>query len=118
LRQDHLVSDSAYARWRAQPFPNSSEDDELDELNKDLAYWDAMVADAIVPMMERGAAYDAGVLDLQAGLASCRQRLVASQRSGRSDALRIHQLLAYMDLLLAANAEASGELGSAKGNAS
>ncbi|MCW2528193.1 MAG: hypothetical protein JWM76_3053 [Pseudonocardiales bacterium] len=39
-------------------FPKLDHDDYLDQLNQDLAYWDAMVADTIIPVMEHGTVYD------------------------------------------------------------
>jgi hypothetical protein len=103
-----VVTDSAYRRWRDQPFPASSVDDDLDELHKDLAYWDAMVADTIIPAIEHGARYNPGVLDLNHGLAGYREKAVtASQQAGPAEAALIAQYLAYADLLIVANAETS-----------
>jgi type I site-specific restriction endonuclease len=39
----------AYARWRNEPFPSGST---TDEVHADLAYWDAMVADTVIPIVD------------------------------------------------------------------
>ncbi len=53
----------AYDRWRGLPFPPASATDEVDELHKQLAQWDAFVADRVVPVVTRDAPCDEGVLD-------------------------------------------------------
>lgn len=41
---------SAYERWVDEPFPGGSEDNGLDEIHAQLAYADAMVAEAALPL--------------------------------------------------------------------
>ena len=46
-------------------------------MHAELVYWDAMTAEAVLPMMERSSPYDPGELDFSAGLNGLRERLVA-----------------------------------------
>jgi hypothetical protein len=43
-----------YERWRREPFPQSSQFDELDALHAELAYADAMIADSAIPFVAEG----------------------------------------------------------------
>ncbi len=45
----------AYQRWTSMPFPDGSDDDGLDELHAQLAYADAMVAEAAEPIAKNRA---------------------------------------------------------------
>jgi hypothetical protein len=101
------------ARWRALPFPEASPEDFVDEIHKDLAYWDAMVADTIVPVMERGARHDSGMLDLEAGLTALGGKISAAIAGSDSSAGvdRVRDYDAYLATLSAANFEARRDRG-------
>jgi len=58
------------------PFPEGSNRDDVDELHGDLAYWDSMVAEAVIPMT-KGVPYDEGVLDLADGVQDLLRRIEA-----------------------------------------
>jgi hypothetical protein len=82
-----MSENDAYARWRNEPFPSGSTTDEVDEVHGDLAYWDAMVADTVIPIVENGAAYNSGVLDIEFGLSQLNARTLAlRERSSPNDA--------------------------------
>jgi hypothetical protein len=42
--------DDTYNQWRAASFPNGSANDAVDELHAQLAQWDALVADEVIPI--------------------------------------------------------------------
>jgi hypothetical protein len=103
-----MASDTAYDRWRGLAFPPGSASDHVDELHTDLAYWDSMVADTVIPVAERGEPYDSGVLDLEAGLRALAARISAvSVAASGEDAGLLCQYAAYADALLAATTEAA-----------
>jgi hypothetical protein len=79
----------------------------LDELNKELAYWDAMVADTIIPVAQQGIPYNSGVLDLAQGLRVYRQRLLDTLANDAPGRASLTEHVAYADLLIAANLEAA-----------
>lgn len=62
----------AYGRWLNMPFPEGSEDDALDEVHAVLAYADAMLAEAAVPIAkgraEVGQVPDQVVTELNAAM--------------------------------------------------
>ena len=105
----------AYARWRKEPFPTGSstdEVDEVDEVHADLAYWDAMVADTVIPVVENDAAYNSGVLDIEFGLSQLKARTLAlHERSSPSDATTLAAYQRYIELLIAANTQAAAKGG-------
>ncbi len=73
-------------------------------MHADLAYWDAMTAEAVLSMVERSGRYDPGVLDFPAGLAALRERLMALRANvGGSDADRLDRYVRYADALAAVN---------------
>jgi hypothetical protein len=103
------VIDSAYSRWRTASFPAGGVSETIDAAHADLAYWDAMVADTIVPITESGAAYDSGALDLSAGLSAFRQKLSEeANRAAPDEAAVFADYAQYTELMIAANAEAMG----------
>jgi hypothetical protein len=99
---------SAYERWRAATFPEpSSTDDEVDDIRSDLIYWDAMVADIVIPAVQRGVAYDSGVLDLDGGLSALAEKISAAlARTSGTGLVDLRSYAAYLDLLVATNQEA------------
>lgn len=79
----------------------------MDELHADLAYWDAMVADAVLPVAELELPYDSGVLDLDAGLSALADRIGAvSESASGDDAALLRRYADYASALMAANTEA------------
>jgi hypothetical protein len=100
---------AAIVAWTSLPFPVGSSVDEVDELHADLAYWDAMTADAVLPMADDSGSYDPGVLDSQTGLADLRERLLNMRtRGGMRDADTIDQYVEYVDALVAVHRWAAG----------
>jgi hypothetical protein len=66
-----------------------------------------MVADTVIPVVERGTPYDSGVLDLEHGLRALADRIAAVRAAGSAeDAARLRQYAEYADALRAATAEA------------
>jgi hypothetical protein len=105
-----MSENDAYGRWRNEPFPEGSTTDEVDEAHADLAYWDIMVADRVIPVVENGAAYNAGVLDIEFGLSQLHARTLAlRERSSPSDAETLAAFQRYIELLIAANAQAAAK---------
>ncbi|HEX4687354.1 MAG TPA: hypothetical protein VH228_11265 [Nocardioides sp.] len=101
---------TAYDAWRALPFPSGSSVDEVDEAHADLAYWDAMTAETVVPMVERASAYDPGVLDFPSGLAALRDRLLVLREAvSDSEADVLGGYVEYVDALVAVNRWAADE---------
>ncbi len=93
----------AYERWRDMPFPEASSNDATDDLHKDLAYWDAMAAEILIPVVERGAHYDEGALDLDSGLRSLSQRITAASTSASTeDRARLRSYDNYAEAVAAA----------------
>ena len=102
-----MTSETAYARWRGLAFPPGSSSDLVDELHADLAYWDSMVADTVLPVAEHGQPYDSGVVDLDAGLRAVADRIAAvSVAASGAEAALLGQYGDYAAALIAANAEA------------
>jgi hypothetical protein len=77
--------------------------EEVDEVHKELAYWDAMTAEAVVPMIKRSAPYDPGVVDFVSGLAGLRYRLVVLAERNDMDRERLDAYVEYADALAAVN---------------
>ena len=71
---------SAYAMWRAEPFPPGSTCDDLDELHADLALIDTWVADTVVPYAERGARAQTSKVDIKHGIEGLAERLDSLSR--------------------------------------
>lgn len=102
-----MASDTAYGRWRGLAFPPGSASEQVDELHADLAYWDSMVADTVIPVAERGQPYDPGVLDLEAGLRALADRIAAvSVTASGYDAALLGRYADYAEALIATNTEA------------
>lgn len=101
-----MTRDAAYSRWRGMSFPPGSAADQVDELHAELAYWDAMVAEAVIPVVADGRPYDPGVLDLDAGLRALAERIAMVSATARGDeAALLRQYADYAEALTAANAE-------------
>ncbi len=99
-----------FDEWRSLSFPVGSSVDEVDEAHADLAYWDAMTAEAVIPMADGSEVYDPGVLDFQTGLAQFRERLVglrATASASESETLAAY--VEYVDALSAVHSWASQE---------
>ena len=58
------------------PFPEGTNRDDIDELHAELAYWDSMVAEVVIPMT-KGVPYDEGALDLAVGVEDLLGRIEA-----------------------------------------
>jgi hypothetical protein len=102
-----MKSDAAYSRWRGLSFPPGSATDQVDELHAELAYWDAMVADTVIPVVADGRPYDPGVLGLGAGLRALAERIAMVLATARGDeAALLRQYADYAQALTAVNAEA------------
>lgn len=56
MKNERFVT--AYQRWVSLPFPDGSDDDGLDELHAQLAYADAMVAEAAQPISRNPSSRD------------------------------------------------------------
>jgi hypothetical protein len=65
-----------YNAWRSEPFPEGSDDDEVDELHADLALADTNVAAVIVPFVEHGRS-QAPAIDVMGSLEALRSRASA-----------------------------------------
>ena len=78
--------EEAYRAWRSQPFPRGSSWDPLDELHSHLAYADTMVAELIIPFVERRKRFP-DRLDTPTILRDIRERArtLASRASGEDD---------------------------------
>lgn len=102
-----MTSATAYSRWRGLAFPPGSASDKVDQLHPDLAYWDSMVADTLLPVAEHKQPYDSGVLDLDAGLRALADRIAAvSAIASGDDAALLGRYADYASALIAANTEA------------
>lgn len=74
----------AYTLWREAPFPAGSTDDGLDEVHAHLAYADAMVAEAAIPIADGRASKGEVPDQVLVELASIEGR--ASRYMGTADA--------------------------------
>jgi hypothetical protein len=104
------VDRAPYDNWRSLSFPVGSSVDAVDEAHADLAYWDAMTAEAVIPLADGSGTYDPGVIDFPAGLAQLRERLVGLQATASaSESGTLKQYIEYVDALAAVHSWASGE---------
>jgi hypothetical protein len=104
------VDRAPYDNWRSLPFPVGSSVDEVDEGHADLAYWDAMTAEAVIPLADGSGPYDPGVIDFPVGLVQFRERLIGLQAtSSASESDTLDRYIEYVDALLDVHLWASGE---------
>src|SRR5687767_6823529 len=91
--------DSSYRAWRGAPMPAGSANDDLDEVHADLVAADALVADLVVPFVERGVRTRTPV-DVVQSLRSLRERAIelAGELHG-DDVVTAESYRRYADLL-------------------
>ena len=94
---------SAYASWRAEPFPPGSTRDDLDELHADLALIDTWVADTVVLYAERGVLAPPAKVDIRQGIRRLAERLDNLPRTDKDP--QSEALLAAYERYLALTAE-------------
>jgi hypothetical protein len=88
--------DETLRRWRSAAFPRGSHLDGVDELHAELAYWDAMVADAAIPL-DKGQRVPGGFLDVKAGLAELRMKLELCPRDSEEARDRVVRYLKLLE---------------------
>ena len=99
-----------YEAWQRLRFPTGSADDAVDEAHADLAYWDAMTADAVIPLAKGRGRYDPGLLDFRAGLARFRSELLSLQAASDEEAsAKFASYLEFVDALIAVHIWAAGD---------
>jgi hypothetical protein len=106
-RNDPRVStNEAYRFWRGLIFPGGSADPAVDRLHAGLTHWDGLVANSVIPVMDRTENYDPGAVDFDAGLALLRRQMSTLMPSAADeDRLLLRDYVEYVDALMAANAE-------------
>jgi hypothetical protein len=97
---------AARQAWLETPMPAGSTTDDVDELKADLAYWDHMVAETVLPYVNDGVWREPPV-DVHTGLAAVRQRVTNCARSATvANVELLRQYDAYAGLLATVYAEA------------
>jgi hypothetical protein len=97
-----MITDAfAVARqaWLDAPMPHGSATDDVDELKADLAYWDYVVAETVLPYADDGVWTEAPV-DVRHGIADLRKRVHERARSASGrDVELLHKYDSYAGLL-------------------
>jgi hypothetical protein len=101
-----VTAETAYLFWRGLAFPAGSANVAVDRLHAGLTYWDALVANSVIPVMDKTERYDAGAIDFDTGLALLRSQInVLMQAAEGGDRSQLGDYVEYVDALTAANAE-------------
>ena len=101
-----MSTKKAYRFWRGLVFPSGSANAEVDRLHASLTYWDALVANTVIPVMDQTESYDDGKVDFDTGLALLRGQLIALMtKADAADRVRLCDYVQYVDALVAANEE-------------
>jgi hypothetical protein len=93
-------TDAVEAR-RGEPFPRGADADDLDEFHADLALADAWVAEAVIPLVDRGIYRPPSAIDVLGELQLLRERASRLGLSAEGDHNElIRQYSAYVTLLI------------------
>ena len=88
---------AAREAWIAAPFPEgSATDEDADDLKSDLAYWDYIVADTVLPFVNGGGWREPPV-DVRSGIGDMRKR--TQELAGRAKSDEVDRVRRYEDYI-------------------